>query len=92
MTLTKVQWDNPEDDDAVTLAMDQWLDYVTKEAKKRKVLNPLLYLNYIGQSQTNVYTESLTPADLKKIKQVRDKYDPKRALAKLWPGGFKIPA
>ena len=88
----KVTWNNAEDDEVVEAAMADWLAHTKQEAEERGVLYPFVYLNYAGQSQTDVYTTSVTPKDLKKLQDIRAKYDPTFALAKLWPGGVKLPA
>jgi len=87
----KVTWNNAEDDEAVEAAMAQWIAHVSQLADERGVLYPFVYLNYAGQTQTDVYTTSVTPEDLAKLQEVRAKYDPTLALATLWPGGVKLP-
>ena len=86
-------WDNAEDDEIVEAAMVDWLAHTAQEAEERGVLHPFVYLNYAGPSQSpDVYTTSVAPNDLSKMQDIRAKYDPEFALAKLWPGGVKLPA
>jgi len=86
-------WSNAEDDELVEAALSDWLAYASQEAEERGVLHPFVYLNYSGQSQAaDVYTTDVSPEDLAKMQDIRAKYDPEFALAKLWPGGVKLPA
>lgn len=67
----KVTWTDAENDDAIQAAMEEWLAYCKEQAEARGVLHPLVYLNYAGQTQTDVYTSSVTPEDLKKMQKIR---------------------
>lgn len=84
-------WTNPEDDEAMKRATDELGKLAEKESRKRGVWTDFVYLNYANKEQ-NVYQKSLAPEDVTRMIDVRDAYDPKRSLERLWPGGYKLPA
>lgn len=84
-------WTNPEDDEAMKRATDKLGKLAEKEARKRGVWTDFVYLNYANKDQS-VYQHSLAPEYVARMMDVRDAYDPKRSLEKLWRGGYKLPA
>ncbi len=84
-------WTDPADDEAMKRATDKLGKMAEKEARKRGVWTDFVYLNYANKEQS-VYQHSLAAEDVTRMMQVRDAYDPKRSLEKLWRGGYKLPA
>lgn len=60
------------------------------EARKRSKLADFIYMNY-ARGEQPVHERAVSPGDLDRMLQVRDAYDPKRTLQKLWKGGFQLP-
>ncbi|ESK85734.1 fad binding domain-containing protein [Moniliophthora roreri MCA 2997] len=80
------------DDAALDGPLDQWIrDLIawgTEESKARGLEAPWLYLNYVLPWQP-VY-ESFGAANLQKMKDLKNQYDPENVFGRLWPGGFKL--
>ncbi|KAI3621671.1 fad binding domain-containing protein [Moniliophthora roreri] len=81
-------WDDPALDGPIDKWTQELLAWGAKESKRRGLEVPWLYLNY-AQPWQKVY-ESFGPANLKKYKDLKKKFDPENVFGKLWPGGFKL--
>ncbi|KAJ8508269.1 hypothetical protein ONZ45_g9441 [Pleurotus djamor] len=81
-------WASKSDDAAMEKAVRGVIDWATKEAKRRNVLHPWLYINYALPDQ-NVY-ESYGAANLRRLRDIKRKYDSGDVFGRLWKGGFKF--
>ncbi|KAI9168054.1 Bifunctional solanapyrone synthase [Paramyrothecium foliicola] len=82
-------WENAADDAVVQKFSTRLIDAIDKKAKAKKLDYPYIYVNDAGASQKpfRLYGQGKS---LKKMKTIRDKYDPQRRFQKLLPGGFKL--
>ncbi|KAF9461956.1 hypothetical protein BDZ94DRAFT_1166826 [Collybia nuda] len=80
------------DDPKLDKALDKWahdtVNWGAQAAKQKGLFAPWLYLNYALPDQ-DVYG-SFGAANARRLRSIRDKYDPNHVLRKLWPGGFKL--
>lgn len=81
-------WVEESDDAAMQAAVRDVINWGTKEAKRRNVLHPWLYINYALPDQ-KVY-ESYGKANVDALLKIKNKFDPKNTFGKLWKGGFKL--
>lgn len=81
-------WDNKADDEAVTGALRRFQDRSIAAAKKMGMGHPYVYMNY-AELDESVYA-GYGEQSLKKLKQVKKKYDPDNIFGRLWPGYFKL--
>jgi hypothetical protein len=88
ISLLSLTWDNAADDGRVMKAATAFIQLVEKEAKKRGVHDPFIYLNYAdrGQMVVNGYGGS----NKARLQAVSQKYDPNGVFQKAVPGGFKL--
>ncbi|KAJ3459727.1 hypothetical protein MRS44_015800 [Fusarium solani] len=84
-------WSNPEDDERVLGV------HAEANAKIREKLSaagfgplPFMYLSDIQKSQIPETFPAYGARNLRKLKAIRDKYDPKRVFTDLVPGGAKV--
>jgi len=89
MMLT-VGWSNAADNDLVRSYSNRWLQWTDEVATERGILHPFLYMNYANSTQ-NAYEADLDETGMSRMKQTRDKYDPKGVFWRLMDGGHKIP-
>ncbi|KAJ6598674.1 hypothetical protein B0H10DRAFT_2167587 [Mycena sp. CBHHK59/15] len=82
-------WDDASDDAAMNTTIRAMISYANTEAKARGLWNPWLYLNYAFPGEA-VY-QGYGAANLARLQQVQNKYDPDRVFEALWSGGFKLP-
>ncbi|KAI8625042.1 hypothetical protein F5Y19DRAFT_451994 [Xylariaceae sp. FL1651] len=66
------------------------LEKIRSSAKSKGLSWDFQYLNYAGPYQDVI--KSYGPENVKLMKQVSKKYDPKQVFQKRVPGGFKLPA
>lgn len=83
-----VYWKDPADDKAINDALHKVVDTATQISTSRGLFYPWKYANYALPDQ-KVY-ESYGTANVQKLRQIRDKYDPKKVFSTLWSGGFKL--
>ena len=66
----------------------KFIDAVVKEAKRRGLASSYIYMNYASPYQAVV--DGYGSANLKRLRQVADVYDPAQVFQTLQPGGFKL--
>ncbi|KAH0492642.1 hypothetical protein TgHK011_007587 [Trichoderma gracile] len=81
-------WQDPAKDKQVYDASDKFLQKVTDVAKKAKVLQQYVDVNYAGRKQNPI--ASFGVANYAFLKQVAKQVDPNGVFQKLVPGGFKL--
>ncbi|KAF2135827.1 uncharacterized protein K452DRAFT_330009 [Aplosporella prunicola CBS 121167] len=81
-------WKDVANDAVFQTAAEKLIADVDAFAKSIKKDNPFIYLDYAYKTQKPL--ESYGEANLKKIRDVANKYDPEQVFQTLVPGGFKI--
>lgn len=89
--LITTDWLDPADDDIMNTNAETLLKWAEDESQRRGLFSPFIYMNYASGSQS-VIARSTSEEKLKKMREVKKKYDPDGILAELWHGGFKIQA
>ena len=84
-----VQWMEEADDARLNSAAEDFLAQATKLAEAKGLLNDFVYLNYALPTQNPL--GSYGSANLRLLRDVSAKYDPRQVFQRLVPGGFKIP-
>ncbi|KAI0436188.1 hypothetical protein F4803DRAFT_567061 [Xylaria telfairii] len=89
MNLMSSTWDNEVDDGVVYEFNKRWISRLKEEGKAKGVDYPFVYINDAATSQRpfDLYGQGKS---LKKMRGIRDLYDPHRIFQKLLPGGFKL--
>ncbi|KAJ8122588.1 hypothetical protein ONZ43_g1256 [Nemania bipapillata] len=87
--LLSVTWANAEHDALVAATADTLMGGIEQEVGSIGDLDPFVYLDYAGQYQDPI--ASYGAESVKKLRQVRKKFDPKGAFTFQVPGGYKIP-
>ncbi|RSL41922.1 hypothetical protein CEP54_015668 [Fusarium duplospermum] len=84
-------WSKPEDDERV-LGVHAEANAKIRERLSAAGLGPLpfMYLSDIQKSQIPETYPAYGARNLRKLKAIRDKYDPKRVFTELVPGGAKV--
>ncbi|UPL00360.1 hypothetical protein LCI18_011294 [Fusarium solani-melongenae] len=84
-------WSNPEDDERV-LGVHAEANAKIREKLSAAGLGPLpfMYLSDIQKSQIPETFPAYGARNLRKLKAIRDKYDPERVFTDLVPGGAKV--
>ena len=82
-------WEDEADDKRVRAAARKLVEAIEAAAKKLKVYDPFLYLNYAADWQEPV--SSYGKANVGKLQELRARVDPRGVFTRLVPGGFKIP-
>ncbi|KAF2444585.1 FAD-binding domain-containing protein, partial [Karstenula rhodostoma CBS 690.94] len=90
MNLLGSAWDREEDDALVYKYTHYFLDTLVKKSKTKGLYYPVVYINDADISEKPFKTYGKNGSSLKKLKQIRDRYDPKHVFQKLLPGGFKL--
>jgi FAD/FMN-containing dehydrogenase len=83
-----LEWtDSSEDDTMLHIAKSSY-EAIESDAKKMKKDEPFLYLNDANWTQNPFvrYGEG----NFKRLKEIRDKFDPNGVFTKLCKGGFKL--
>jgi len=83
-----IQWANTADDVVVNKAAKEFIAAVTARARQLGILNEYIYLNYALQSQDPI--ASYGADNLRFLREVSRRYDPKQVFQTLVPGGFKL--
>jgi len=91
VTLLSATWTRESDDATVEQAARALFDAIESDAKKLGAYDPFVYLNYAAPWQEPI--ASYGPEAVDRLRQVRDRVDPKGVFTKQVPGpaGFKIP-
>lgn len=89
VALLSTTWSNERDDALVTEAADALMDVIEKEARELGAFDPFVYLDYAGQHQDPI--ASYGADSVKRLREVRQKVDPKGVFTFQVPGGYKIP-
>lgn len=87
MVLISVFWTDPGDDVDMKGATQELLKWSTDTAKERGLFNRFIYMNYALNTQPVL--ESFGPENFDRMKEVKEKYDP-RGLLNVWKGGYKL--
>lgn len=84
-------WSNPEDDERV-LGVHAEANAKIREKLSAAGLGPLpfMYLSDIQKSQIPETFPAYGAENLRRLKDIRDKYDPERVFTELVPGGAKV--
>ncbi|KAF4547861.1 FAD-binding domain-containing protein 65 [Elsinoe fawcettii] len=84
-------WSNPADDERV-IAVHAEANRKIREALRAANYGPLdfMYLSDIEKSQIPDTFPAYGARNLRRLKQIRDKYDPNRVFTDLVPGGAKV--
>lgn len=88
MYLLFLTWHNESDDEAMYKAAHATINEIKNEAIRTGTDNPWIYLNYAGEHQDPL--GSYGRANVKLMKKLARKYDPKGVFQKLVPGGWKL--
>jgi hypothetical protein len=81
-------WDSSSVDQLVASKLKSVIGYAKQLAQERDLWVPWLYLNYALPDEP-VY-EGYSTAQLQRLHDTKDKYDPENAFGRLWSGGFKL--
>ncbi|KAF7416085.1 hypothetical protein PC9H_002345 [Pleurotus ostreatus] len=82
-----VFWNDPQDSAVMKAKAQEYIKAATELARERGLLNKYIYLNYALDTQ-NVL-ESYGAENLKKMREIKSKYDPDNLL-EVWKGGWKL--
>ena len=83
-----ISWTDPRNDKLVEDSTRKLIADVGAAARKYRVYNPFVYLNYAGSSQQ--VQRGYGSENYDRLKQIARKYDPQGKLAQLWTGYFKL--
>lgn len=86
--IISTHWQNAEDDEEVITWQKNLREDMHAENIKHGVGLDFMYYNDCGDDQDAF--SGLPPANLKKLKKIRDKYDPTLVFTELVSGGFKL--
>ena len=89
VALLSTTWSNEKDDTLVSDAADALMGAVEKEARQLGAFDPFVYLDYAGQHQDPI--ASYGAGSVKRLREVRQKVDPKGVFTFQVPGGYKLP-
>jgi FAD/FMN-containing dehydrogenase len=88
--LITATWTNAEDDNEVLT----WADTVRESIHATNLANGkgqnIIYMNDASDSQRLAAAASIPPANLARLKDIRQKYDPNLVFTKLNSGGYKL--
>ncbi|KAF7419200.1 hypothetical protein PC9H_001786 [Pleurotus ostreatus] len=87
LVLISVFWTDPGDDVDMKGATQDLLKWSTDTAKERGLFNRFIYMNYALNTQPVL--ESFGQENFDRMKEVKEKYDP-RGLLNVWKGGYKL--
>ncbi|KAF7511995.1 hypothetical protein GJ744_002708 [Endocarpon pusillum] len=84
-----IEWLDQAEDEAVKEAIKEFVDDGVRLARKKRLDHPYIYMNYAGPDQD--VQAGYGKNNLKRLQEVRDKYDPDGFWKKNWPGYHKLP-
>lgn len=87
--LLSPSWPDVDQDDQVYAAARALMDDIEARAKKLKVYDPYIYLNYAAPWQ-DVIT-SYGKESVSELQALRARVDPREIFTRVVPGGFKVP-
>ncbi|KDQ27404.1 hypothetical protein PLEOSDRAFT_1104095 [Pleurotus ostreatus PC15] len=87
LMLVMVFWTNPEESALMKAKTQEYLKVSMDLARERGLLTEFIYANYASGTQ-NVL-ESYGEENIKKMRAVKEKYDP-NDLLEVWKGGWKL--
>ncbi|KAF1847366.1 FAD-binding domain-containing protein [Cucurbitaria berberidis CBS 394.84] len=90
MNLIGSAWDHEEDDELVYKYSKYFLDTLVKKSKAKGLYYPVVYINDASLSEKPFKTFGKDGSSLKRLKQIRNRYDSQPVFQKLLPGGFKL--
>lgn len=82
------QWSQSADDHVVLPAIDRVISRTNVLAAQKGLLHPYIYMNYAAPNQKPV--TSYGAANVAKLRQAQNVYDPHKVFERLQPGGFKL--
>ncbi|KAJ3561513.1 hypothetical protein NPX13_g8916 [Xylaria arbuscula] len=83
-----VSWSEPSDDTFVNETAHSLMDAIEREARRLGVLDPYIHMNHADRDQSPI--TSYGADSLRRLREVRDRVDPRGLFKKMVPGGFKI--
>ncbi|KAL6898535.1 hypothetical protein GGI43DRAFT_423578 [Trichoderma evansii] len=86
--LLSVQWADPAFDDIMDIECKRFIDQVDKTAKRIGQYIGVIHMNYAHPSQD--FWGHINPTSYDRLMATAAKYDPDRALSRLWRGYFKF--
>ncbi|RYP58942.1 hypothetical protein DL769_008747 [Monosporascus sp. CRB-8-3] len=89
VVLLSTTWSDARDDQHVAEAANALMDAVNQEARQLGAFDPYVYLDYAGQHQDPI--ASYGAESVNRLRQVRQRVDPKEVFTFQVPGGYKIP-
>lgn len=81
-------WSDEADSERATAASASLVAAIEKAARELGDYDPFVYLGYAGNWQDPI--GSYGSESVQKLKELRDRVDPKGVFTRLVPGGFKI--
>lgn len=87
--LLSTTWTQESDDDLIIDVSTRLFEEIGHEASKLDVDDPYIYYNYAGATQDPI--KGYGSESVRRLKNVRRKYDPTGVFTNRVPGGFKIP-
>ena len=82
-------WSNPAHDGLVESIAERIIGEVEAMAKKRRLDNGFVYLNYAGPGQREVF-ERYGKKNAERLRKIAKRYDPRGVLKRRWRGYFKV--
>lgn len=83
-----VEWLDSAADRAVERAIKEFIDDGVRLAKRKRLDHPFIYINYAGPDQD--VQAGYGRDNLRRLRQVREKYDPRGFWKRNWPGYHKL--
>ncbi|KAJ6606019.1 hypothetical protein DFH09DRAFT_1119069 [Mycena vulgaris] len=81
-------WSDPADDAIIKEKMHEHWSWAQHTARERNLLHPFIYMNYASELQDVM--GSVGTENLRKMRSIKDLYDPHNGFGTLWKGGFKL--
>lgn len=86
--LLSVQWEDPAFDEIMDIECKRFIDQLEETAKRIDQYHGVIHMNYAHPSQD--FWGRVNPKSYDRLMAVARKYDPDRALNRLWRGYFKF--
>ncbi|KAJ7684271.1 hypothetical protein DFH06DRAFT_1312713 [Mycena polygramma] len=81
-------WSDSADDDIIKENMQQLWRWSKSTARDRGLLHPFIYMNYASNLQDVM--GSVGAENYRRMRDIKNKYDPENRFGKYWKGGFKL--
>jgi len=88
IALLTVSYTSASDDQLIEKYGRSLMDAISKDTKKLKADDPYVYLNYAAPYQDPL--ASYTKENVRRLRDIAAKFDPKGTFQKQVPGGFKL--